>query len=69
MDLYFIDLSKPVRNALRSYYGRMRDECSNEGILYSLKEVEISIEPWRTGYMMYPPARLGPSPVLQPGVR
>ena len=37
-------------DAPRDFNGKLRDECLNGEIFYSLKEAQILIEPWRVEY-------------------
>jgi putative transposase len=51
MRLHFIEPGKPVQNAfIESFNGKMRDECLNGEIFYSLKEAQIVIELRRVEY-------------------
>ena len=46
--LHFIEPGKPVQNAfIESFNGKMRDECLNGEIFYSLKEAQVVIEQWK----------------------
>jgi Integrase core domain len=65
---------KPARR--RGFTPRLRDECLNGEIFYSLKEAQIVIEQWRQQYNTVrshaalgyrPPAPGAYSPVLNPG--
>ena len=47
----FIRPGKPVDNAfIESFNGRLRDECLNTHIFYSLEDVREKIEPWCLDY-------------------
>lgn len=49
--LNFIRPGKPVENAyIESFNGKLRDECLNGHIFYSLKEAKEKIEKWRIEY-------------------
>jgi len=49
--LHFIELGKPVQNALiESFNGKLRDECLNEHWFLSLGEAREKIESWRRDY-------------------
>ena len=44
-------MHSPWENGYReSFNGKMRDECLNGEILYSLKEAQVVIEKWRVEY-------------------
>ena len=48
---------------LRELYGKLREECLNGGIFYSLQEARIVIEQWRQQYnRVRPYAALGYRP-------
>ena len=50
-----------------SFNGKLRDECLNGEIFYSLKEAQIVIEGWRKEYnTVRPPAPGAYNPVLKP---
>jgi len=47
----YIEPGSPWENAYcDSFNGKMRDECLNGEIFYSLKEAQIAIEKWRVEY-------------------
>jgi len=47
----FIRPGKPVDNAfIESFNGRLRDECLNTHIVYSLEDAQEKIESWRLDY-------------------
>ncbi len=47
----YIELSSPWENGYcESFNGKLRDECLNWEIFYSLKEAQIVIEMWRVEY-------------------
>jgi putative transposase len=49
--LYFIDPGKPIQNALiESFNSRLRDECLNEQVFFSLTDARHKIEQWRVQY-------------------
>ena len=59
-----------------SFNGKLREECLNGEIFYSLREARIVIEQWRQQYnRVRPPAALGyrpprrRGPIAQPGTR
>jgi transposase InsO family protein len=69
------DASKAIRDTLRRINGKLRDECLNGEIFYSLKEAQIVIEQWRVEYntrrphsaLGYrPPAPAAYSPLVPP---
>ena len=74
-DLY-IEPGSPWENGYcESFNGKLRDECLNGEIFYSLKEAQIIIESWRNHYntkrphsaLGYrPPAPLAIAPKLDP---
>jgi len=48
VELAFIRPGRPVENAFcESFNGRLRDECLNTNIFYTLKEAKFIIEEWR----------------------
>ncbi len=79
----YIEPGSPWENGYcESFNGRLRDECLNGEIFYSLKEAQVVIEKWRVEYnTRRPHSALGyrppvpaaysplvtPRPVLQPG--
>lgn len=49
--LQFIKPGKPTENAyIESFNGRLRDECLNTHIFYTLEEAQEQIENWRIDY-------------------
>ena len=47
----FIEPGSPWENGYcESFNGKLRDECLNGEIFYSLKEAQIVIEQWRSFY-------------------
>jgi putative transposase len=65
---HYIEPGKPVQNAfVESFNSKLRDECLNGEIFYSLKEAQIVIENWRVHYnTVRPHSSLGyrpPAPV------
>ena len=80
----YIEPGSPWENGYcESFNGKLRDECLNGEIFYSLKEAQVVIEQWRVEYnTRRPHSALGyrppvpaaysplvtPGPVLQPGV-
>jgi hypothetical protein len=47
----YIELGSPWENGYcESFNGKLRDECLNGEIFYSLKEAQIVIEKWRVEY-------------------
>jgi len=73
----YIEPGSPWENGYcESFNGRLRDECLNGEIFYSLKEAQIVIEQWRNQYNTVrphaalgyrPPAPGAYIPVLNPG--
>jgi putative transposase len=48
---HYIEPGKPVQNAfVESFNGRLRDECLNEPVFFSLAEARQIIESWRYDY-------------------
>jgi transposase InsO family protein len=48
----------------QSFNGKLRDECLNGEIFYSLKEAQVVIEKWRMEYnTKRPPSALGYKPL------
>ena len=78
----FIAKSSPWENGYNeSFNGKLRDECLNGEIFYSLKEAQIIIEQWRIHYnTQRPHSALGyrptapvtraikPTPINQPAI-
>lgn len=51
VQLHFIRPGKPVENAyIESFNGRLRDECLNCHVFYSLEETKLIVERWRADY-------------------
>jgi len=47
----YIEPGSPWENGYcESFNGKLRDECLNGELFYSLKEAQIVIEPWRVEY-------------------
>jgi len=75
-DTLYIEPGSPWENGYcESFNGKMRDECLNGEIFYSLKEAQIVIEQWRVEYntrrphsaLGYrPPAPAAHSPLVPP---
>ena len=62
----YIEPGSPWENGYgESFNGKLRDECLNGEIFYSLKEAQIVIEQWRMEYNTRRPL-VEPSPVSQP---
>ena len=64
----YIEPGSPWENGYcESFNGKLRDECLNGEIFYSLKEAQVVIEQWRVEYnMRRPHSALGyrpPAPV------
>ena len=54
--LHFIRPGKPTENAyIESFNGRLRDECLNANIFYTLDEAKENIEHWREDYNNWRP--------------
>jgi transposase InsO family protein len=48
---HYIELGSPWENGYcESFNGKLRDECLNGEIFYSLKEAQVVIEQWRVEY-------------------
>jgi transposase InsO family protein len=67
-----IEPGSPWENGYcESFNGKLRDECLNGEIFYSLKEAQIVIEKWRVLYNTLHPysvtGRLPPRPVTREG--
>ncbi len=72
----YIEPGSPWENGYcESFNGKLRDECLNGEIFYSLKEAQIVIEKWRVEYntkrphsaLGYrPPAPAAYSPLVSP---
>ena len=72
----YIEPGSPWENGYcESFNGKLREECLNGEIFYSLKEARIVIEQWRQQYnrvrphaaLGYRPQRRGLYPTLEPG--
>ena len=51
VDWYYIAPSKPMQNGLvRSFIGRLRDECLNENLFTSYGHARKVISTWRQDY-------------------
>lgn len=51
VQLHFIRPGKPTENAyIESFNGRLRDECLNMNIFYTLDEAKTVVEKWREDY-------------------
>ena len=56
VELHFIRPGKPVENAyIESFNGRIRDECLNANIFYTLDDAKEIIEKWREDYNNWRP--------------
>ena len=56
VELHFIRPGKPVENAyIESFNGRIRDECLNVNIFYTLDDAKEIIERWRDDYNNWRP--------------
>ena len=56
VELHFIRPGKPVENAyIESFNGRIRDECLNANIFYTLDDAKEIIEAWREEYNNWRP--------------
>jgi putative transposase len=56
VQLHFIRPGKPVENAyIESFNGRLRDECLNANIFYTLDEAKSIVEKWREDYNNWRP--------------
>jgi putative transposase len=54
--LHFIRPGKPTENAyIESFNGRLRDECLNANVFYSLEDAKKIIEEWRFDYNNWRP--------------
>ena len=60
----YIEPGSPWENGYgESFHGKLRDECLNGEIFYSLQEAQIVIEPWRVEYnTLWPHSALGHRP-------
>jgi putative transposase len=61
---HFIAPGKPTQNAfIESFNGKLRDECLNENVFVTLREVQEIVEAWRIDYnTVRPHSRLGNLP-------
>ena len=51
LELDYIEPGKPMQNGhIESFNGKLRDECLNGEIFYSLREAQVVIEMWRKHY-------------------
>jgi putative transposase len=56
VQLHFIRPGKPTENAyIESFNGRLRDECLNSNVFYSIGEAKEEIEKWRDDYNNWRP--------------
>lgn len=56
VQLHFIRPGKPTENAyIESFNGRLRDECLNANVFYSLEDAKEIIEKWREDYNNWRP--------------
>ena len=64
MKTLYIQPQSPWENSYwESFNGKLRNECSNGEIFYSLKEAQIVIEKWRVQYKtLRPHSALGYRP-------
>ena len=47
----YIEPGSPWENGYcKSFNGKLRDECLNQEIFYSLKEAQVVVEQWRNEY-------------------
>ena len=62
----FIELGSPWENGYNeSFNGRLRDECLNGELFYSLKEAQVIIDDWRKHYNhIRPHSALGYKPPM-----
>lgn len=53
---------KPIENAyIESFNGRLRDECLNERLFFSIDDARLKLEAWRADYnRVRPHGKLGP---------
>ena len=70
MQLEFIRPGKPTENAyIESFNGRLRDECLNGNLFFSIDDARRKLEVWRVDYnMVRPHSSLGdrsPSELLE----
>ncbi len=56
VQLEFIRPGKPVENAfIESFNGRLRDECLNLEVFFSIPDAQAKLEHWRVDYNRYRP--------------
>lgn len=56
VQLHFIRPGKPTENAyIESFNGRLRDECLNANVFYSIEDAREIIEKWREDYNNWRP--------------
>lgn len=56
VQLHFIRPGKPTENAyIESFNGRLRDECLNSNVFYSIDDARRQIEGWREDYNNWRP--------------
>lgn len=56
VQLHFIRPGKPQENGyIESFNGRLRDECLNANIFYSLEDAKLIVEAWREDYNNWRP--------------
>ena len=56
VQLNFIRPGKPIENSyIESFNGRLRDECLNSNIFYTLEEAKKVVEEWREDYNNWRP--------------
>jgi putative transposase len=70
VQLEFIRPGKPVENAfIESFNGRLRDECLNANLFFSIEDARRKLEAWRVDYnTVRPRSSLGdrsPSELLE----
>lgn len=70
VELHFIRPGKPVENAyIESFNGRIRDECLNANVFFTLEDAKEIIERWREDYNNWRPhsslGNLSPMEYLQ----
>ena len=62
----YIEPGSPWENGYcESFNGKLRDECLNGEIFYSLKQAQVVIEKWRVVYNTLRP-HSAPNPISQP---
>jgi putative transposase len=51
VQLEFIRPGRPVENTfIESFNGRLRDECLNDNLFFSIEDARRKLEAWRTDY-------------------